>query len=190
MKLVCLGDSLTQGYKVKSSDAWPALISKEGNIEVINKGINGDTTGGMLARFNFDVINSKPTHVIIMGGVNDLTWNVPLSVVESNIAAMVQQSKHNLIVPVIGVPTPVIITEVQKHWGPVGNFYKINEMLKEYRHWIINFGENFGIKILDFYKLFYEDNLQKIKSNYFPDGLHPSAEGNEIMCSLVLSLLT
>jgi lysophospholipase L1-like esterase len=158
-------------------------------MEVLNKGINGDTTGGMLARFSSDVINSKPSHVIIMGGVNDLIWNVPLSVVESNVAAIIQQSVHNLIVPVIGVPTPVIIDEAQKHWGFVSNFYEVNEMLRDYRQWIVSFGEYFGVKVLDFYKLFYEDYSHRIKRSYFLDGLHPTIEGNEIMCSLVMSIL-
>ena len=189
MKIVCFGDSLTKGYKIKSSDAWPAIISKEGNIEVLNKGINGDTTGGMLARFNSDVINNKPSHVIVMGGVNDLIWNVPLAVVESNISAMVQQAIHNQIIPVIGVPTPAIIAEAQKHWRFVSNFYEVNEFLREYRQWIISFGEYFGVKVLDFYKLFCEGNSHKIKGSYFLDGLHPTIEGNEIMCSLVMSIL-
>jgi len=52
MKLVCLGDSLTYGYKIKPSEAWPSLIisQKCDNVEVLNKGILGDTTGGMLAQ--------------------------------------------------------------------------------------------------------------------------------------------
>lgn len=77
MKLVCLGDSLTYGYKVKPSETWPSLVKQKLNIEVLNKGINGDTTMGMLGRYNFDVRSESPSHVILMGGGNDLIWECP-----------------------------------------------------------------------------------------------------------------
>jgi hypothetical protein len=71
MKIVCLGDSLTYGYGVEKNNRWTQLIKSELNAEIINKGINGDTTAGMLMRSYNDIIKDYPTHSIIMGGTND-----------------------------------------------------------------------------------------------------------------------
>ena len=122
MKLVCLGDSLTHGYKVKQLETWPSLVRQALNIEVVNKGINGDTTGGMLARLYADVIAVQPSHVVIMGGGNDFIWGVPITVVEANLAAMVQQAVHHSIIPMLGVPIPIAVSKAKKYWPFVNNF--------------------------------------------------------------------
>ena len=71
MKIVCLGDSLTYGFGVSRSNSWTNIVNKETRLEIVNKGINGDTTSGMLARFNEDVVKNSPDIVFIMGGTND-----------------------------------------------------------------------------------------------------------------------
>ena len=50
MKLIRIGDSLTFGYGVHLSQRWTRLCAQETGWELVNEGINGDTTGGMLAR--------------------------------------------------------------------------------------------------------------------------------------------
>ena len=50
MKLICIGDSLTFGYGVRPSQRWTRLCAQETGWEIVNKGISGDTTGGMLVR--------------------------------------------------------------------------------------------------------------------------------------------
>ncbi|MHA1719447.1 MAG: GDSL-type esterase/lipase family protein, partial [Promethearchaeota archaeon] len=75
-KLVCLGDSLTEGYDIDLNQRWSDLLKENFNFEIINSGISGDTTSGMLARFHQMVVIHKPSHVIIMGGTNDLSMNL------------------------------------------------------------------------------------------------------------------
>lgn len=58
MKIVCLGDSLTYGFGVSRSNSWTNIVNEETRLEIVNKGINGDTTSGMLARFNEDVVKT------------------------------------------------------------------------------------------------------------------------------------
>ena len=50
MKLICIGDSLTFGYGVRPSQRWTRLCAQETGWEIVNEGISGDTTGGMLVR--------------------------------------------------------------------------------------------------------------------------------------------
>ena len=55
MKIICIGDSLTEGYGVGRPENWVTLLNERSENDIINKGISGDTTGGMLARFQKDV---------------------------------------------------------------------------------------------------------------------------------------
>ena len=71
MKLICIGDSLTFGYGVRPSQRWTRLCAQETGWEIVNEGISGDTTGGMLARFSADVLPERPDAVLMMGGAND-----------------------------------------------------------------------------------------------------------------------
>ena len=65
LEIVCIGDSLTYGYKLKKSEVWTKLIENKYGIKVLNKGINGDSTGGMLSRFYRDVVGNKSSYVFI-----------------------------------------------------------------------------------------------------------------------------
>jgi acyl-CoA thioesterase-1 len=92
--VVALGASNTFGKGVSRSQAYPAqlealLRAKGLNARVINAGINGDTTGGMLARL--DRVVSKATRVVILQpGGNDRRKLAPdkTSEIEARLAAM------------------------------------------------------------------------------------------------------
>jgi lysophospholipase L1-like esterase len=71
LKVVALGDSITQGYPFDMEASWVYILKMEKGLDIVNKGINGDTLEGMLERFERDVISLLPGMVIIMGGTND-----------------------------------------------------------------------------------------------------------------------
>jgi len=186
MKLVCIGDSLTTGFKLSYREVWPALVvKKHNNLEVLNMGINGDTTAGVLARFYRDVVEQKATHVVIMAGSNDLIWGVPLSVVRSNIAATVMHSYKNRIMPIIGIPIPIETEMTKKYWPFVKELDRINEEILLYREWIKEFSLNFQCLYVDFYECFYDFSSNFIKSSLYLDGLHPNIEGHKMMADKV-----
>ena len=55
MKIVFIGDSFTRGFGVRRNESSvPSLLEKETKKILVNKGINGDTTSGMLARLHRD----------------------------------------------------------------------------------------------------------------------------------------
>lgn len=55
--LHCLGDSLTFGLGVRRQDWWTSLAAQKLGVRVVNLGINGDTTAGMLVRLRLDVLS-------------------------------------------------------------------------------------------------------------------------------------
>lgn len=103
MKIVCIGDSITHGYKIKKSDIWTNRIRNINEIQVLNKGIIGDSTANMLIRFHKDVIDNNPSHVIIMGGINDLILGIPPDIICKKVFELVLQAYANNIIPIIGV---------------------------------------------------------------------------------------
>ena len=54
-KIVCIGDSITYGFPYGEEASWTRLLAEATGHLIINKGINGNTTGDMLNRFSRDV---------------------------------------------------------------------------------------------------------------------------------------
>ena len=78
-RIVCTGDSITQGGEAPGGYVWLlrhslAAIYPQQPIEVVNTGIGGEKSPGMLARFQRDVIDRKPDLVTISIGINDV-WH-------------------------------------------------------------------------------------------------------------------
>lgn len=72
MKFLLFGDSLTFGYGVWEKDNIETLIkSAYPQWDIINKGVNGDTTREALERFEADVLNNNPDVVTFLFGSND-----------------------------------------------------------------------------------------------------------------------
>jgi len=187
MTIVCIGDSLTYGYRVRRSEVWTKLMEKKYGIKVLNKGICGDSTAGMLSRFYHDAVSERPSHVIIMGGTNDFIMEVPASVVKSNIATMVHQANACSIVPIIGIQIPTEPETAKECWASITDFYRVNDEIQRYREWVLQFAQIFGVQVIDFYKGFV-DYLRAgygKKSDIYSDGLHLTAVGNEIIAAMV-----
>ncbi|NTU74838.1 MAG: sialate O-acetylesterase, partial [Anaerolineaceae bacterium] len=62
--IVFIGDSITDGA------CWDELFP---DLPVKNRGINADTTAGVLQRLP-DILEGKPSSVFILIGTNDLPW--------------------------------------------------------------------------------------------------------------------
>ena len=89
LTIVCLGASNTEGYGVAGPQSYPArlqgLLDERGvAARVLNAGISGDTTSGMLARLERAVPDGTRL-VIFQPGINDLHM-LPLR--EQNMAAI------------------------------------------------------------------------------------------------------
>lgn len=74
--ILCFGNSLTAGYGLSSSQAFPALLQQKINVnglyyQVINAGVNGDTSARGVLRI--DHYLSQPIDVLLLElGINDL----------------------------------------------------------------------------------------------------------------------
>jgi len=89
--IVCFGDSITFGYGANKGEDYPAYLARLVKTEVINSGIDGDTSQEGLKRVDTDVLDRKPFLVIIEFGGNDFLRKVPKEATLENIGKMVDR---------------------------------------------------------------------------------------------------
>lgn len=75
--IVCLGDSITHGYGATKGNDYVSVLSRRLGVEVVNSGVDGDTTERALARLDRDVLRLRPRLVIVELGGNDLLRKTP-----------------------------------------------------------------------------------------------------------------
>lgn len=189
MKIVCLGDSFTKGFGVAEEESWFDLVSTSSSHQFINKGINGDTTGGMLARFYQDVIVEKPNYVIIAGGANDFICDAPLSTVQANLMALVHQAYENNIVPIVLTEPPCEPQLIRKDWLAFSDYNKVAFNLMNLQQWILTFSATFQINCIDLFSDFSQQIKFDLKWDYYIDGLHLAAKGHQIIANMIIGQL-
>ena len=189
MKIVCLGDSLTYGYGVSVNENWVALATAQTALDLINRGINGDTTGGMLARFYPEVLAVEPAAVLITGGCNDILISGSPQNAKCNLSAMAHQAFSRDITPLIGTPIPIDLAQVGADWGARGDFPALQAAAVDLTAWLRDFSRGYGVPLIDFWAVF-ERALSAPGPNLYVDGLHPSPAGHQVMADLVARRLT
>ena len=96
-RVVFLGDSLTAGLGVQSSEAFPALVAEKVHaaqlpFEVENAGLSGDTSAGGLRRI--DWLLQRPIDVLVLElGANDGLRGLDLKSMKTNLKAIIDKTK-------------------------------------------------------------------------------------------------
>ncbi len=173
-KIVCIGDSLTEGYGINLNCNWPDLLDKTIDHEIINSGICGDTTSGMLARFHHMVIKYKPDYVVIMGGTNDVSMIIPINQIIGNILSMTRLARHYNIQSIIGIPPPFFLPDEYVDDLLFMGLSEMHQRLIEYSETLKRFISNDDQPSIDFTRNMHAEF-------YLDDGLHPSEKGHKVM---------
>jgi acyl-CoA thioesterase-1 len=96
-RILVLGDSLSVGFGLKSSQAWPALITDKLrvaglNFEITNASQTGGTTAGGLERLPAHLKHKIDIFVLELG-INDAFRGVPIAQVRNNLQAIIDLVK-------------------------------------------------------------------------------------------------
>jgi len=95
--IVFFGNSLTAGYGLSPSEAFPAIIQKKIDsiglpYQVVNAGVSGETSSGGLTRI--DWILQQPIDIFILElGANDGLRGIQLSETKKNLQAIIDKVK-------------------------------------------------------------------------------------------------
>ena len=103
IRILALGDSLTQGYGVRTGMEFPAqlervLKAKGLNVSVTNAGVSGDTSAGGLSRLDWS-LNDRPDVAIVEFGGNDALRGLSPAEMEKNLDGILAKLKAR------GIPT-------------------------------------------------------------------------------------
>lgn len=174
-EIACFGDSLTAGMGLDAGQSFPDVLQQELDrrgyrYRVANFGVSGDTTQDGLARLPL-VLAEKPTLVLLEFGANDGLRGQPVTVIEDNLAKMIEALRQGgARVVLAGITLP-------PNYGPayIGKFQALYpELAAKYKLPLIPFLlEGVGGN----------DRLMQ------RDGLHPNAAGARIVAGVVLKTL-
>jgi lysophospholipase L1-like esterase len=190
-RIVCHGDSLTEASDLDKNSTWPILVANRLNLNVIRSGIGGDTSGGLLGRFYHDVVRHQPDLVVILGGTNDLWWDLEVNLIQANIFAMACQAQFHDITPIVGLPLPLLMENIQHQemMAPVAGWQKCVHKLSDLVAALTASARESDIACLDFYHPFLGQNGEALGKYYLEDGLHPNKQGHMLMAEKAGELL-
>lgn len=106
-KVLAFGDSLTFGHGASSAGAtYPAVLGKITGLNVINGGVNGDTSEDGLRRISEMLTNNQPELVLLCLGGNDFLRQIPSVQTKANLIKIIDLIKaQNVQIVLIAVPS-------------------------------------------------------------------------------------
>ncbi len=170
LRLVALGDSLTQGYGLPQEEGLvpqlEAWLQAEGlDVIVINAGVSGDTTAGGRSRIDWTLADEPDAMMVALGG-NDLLRGIDPATSRANLQAILERLTDE------GVPAMLVGLPAPGNYGP--------EFRDAFEAMYLELSEDFDAPL-------YPNMLQPISDKYDlglsyselmqDDHLHPSAEG-------------
>ena len=174
--VAAVGDSLTEGYGLDETQAYPALLEKKlrGNghyYKVVNAGISGETSTGTLSRIKW-VLNLKPDIVILETGANDGLRGIDPELTKKNILEIVRILKENNVV-IVFAGMQMVQNMGQEYTKAFARIYP--DIAEENK--------------LSFFPFFLKDVAGRAGLNQ-ADGIHPTAQGYEIITENIYEYVT
>ncbi len=171
--IVAVGDSLTAGYGLEEHDAYPAQLARMLTAaglpyRVVNAGISGETSSGVLSRIEWVLASLKPDIVILATGANDGLRGVDPALTRENLRRSVQALKADGVV--------VVLAGMQM----------VRNMGRQYT---AAFAEIFGQVAADEEVLLIPFLLAGVAGETHlnqADGIHPTAAGYAVVAETVL----
>jgi len=176
---VFLGDSLTTGFQQGPGYYPPryypftnmlesalrrqlTALGSGKDLVVVNQGMDGDSTFGMLNRFTGSVETENPDLVLIWGGINDLTSRRPPKDVFPNLVDLLERTKAINAVPILLNVAPVAGTHFNE------TVLGLNKLSEKYCN-------EHGVKYIDVFSLLVDDE-GKLAEEFSNDGVHLSVK--------------
>jgi acyl-CoA thioesterase-1 len=175
-RIAVLGDSLTTAHGIAVEEGFPAQLERrlreEGyDCAVLDAGVGGDTTAGGLARLDWTLAD-RPSHVIVELGANDGLRALPPEQMERNLAAIVSRLRADgVAVLLAGMRAP---PNLGRSYGEA--FERVFSRVAE-RHEVPLYP-------------FFLDGVAGDAALNQQDGIHPTAEGIEVIVERILPTVT
>ena len=175
--IVFFGNSLTAGYGVDPTEAYPALIqdiidSLKLNYKVINAGVSGETSSGGNSRIDWILRQPVDVFVLELGG-NDGLRGIPLGETKKNLQQIIDKVKAKY-------PNSKIVIEGMQIPPNMGQQYTT-----QFKNIYPDLASKNNILLVPFLL----KNVGGDKKLNQQDGVHPTPEGHKILAQNVWEVL-
>ena len=173
--MLILGDSLTAGFGLQESDAYPALLqayfdAEEIAVSIRNGGLSGDTLAGGQERLGW-LMRQKPDWVAVALGANDGLRGFPVEKSEAVMRQIIEQIREAGAKPLLfGMDLPT-------NYGA--------EYRAEFTAMYRRVAEEMLVPLLPFLL----QDVAMVKDLNQADGIHPNVEGQKILARNVFVFL-
>ena len=175
---VFMGNSITDGWASRH-----AAFFADNNY--VGRGIGGQVTAQMLARFRADVLDLEPRVVVILAGTNDIAHNqgfVAIENIAGNIFSMAELAKARKIKVVICSVLPAAEYPWRKEITDVPA--KVRALNSTLREW----ADKNGCTYVDYFTPM-ADERGGLPASLADDGIHPTSAGYDMMEGIVKPVL-
>jgi lysophospholipase L1-like esterase len=171
-EFVFLGNSITAGTD------WTQLLNLP---NAKNRGISGDITFGVLERLD-EVIARKPAKVFVLIGINDISRNIPDSLILRNYKRIISRirsgSRRSQIYFYTLLPVNSSFGKFKNHYGKDEHILWLNDQIRKF--------SAKKVTVIDLYPKFLDEN-NHLKANLTKDGLHLIPEGYQLWAEILRS---
>ncbi len=174
--LLIYGDSISAGYGMEPNKQWAEnlkLIFNEKNldIEIVNRSVSGETTGGGLSRIKPILEKLQPKYMLLELGGNDALRGYPPSRILNNLKAIIEIAKENQV--------KVFLMQI-KILPNYGKRYQ-----EQFESIFPKVAKENDIILLPFML----NDIALDKALMLPDGIHPNADAQPLIAEYVFKSL-
>jgi lysophospholipase L1-like esterase len=197
VRVVCMGDSITFGQHIDPARRWTTHLEHRlyerfgaSNVEIVNRGVSGETTRMGLERFPASVQNEEPDVVTIQFGMNDCNcWQtdhglprVRMNAFRENLIEMVERSRKFGAREVILATNPRTMRRTPMVSGEI--YEEANARYSEVMREVAHLTES---QLCDIQRAFADLDDRKLEKMLLPapDLLHLSEEGNLFYANVI-----
>lgn len=175
VKILFLGDSLTEGHGIDKKQSYPNIVAKilseKGvEIDVVNGSVSGSTTASGKSRLKW-FSKAKPDYVFLALGGNDILRGIQVEASKKNLVDVIKMAQEkNIKVFLAGMLAP-------PNYG--------REYGNSFRQMYLDLQKEYNIPTMPFLL----EGVAGEKKYNQEDGIHPNIEGHKIMGEKVAKFL-
>jgi acyl-CoA thioesterase-1 len=174
--LLIYGDSISAGYGMEPDKQWAENLKvifneKNFDIEIVNRSVSGETTGGGLSRIKPILEKLQPKYLLLELGGNDALRGYPPSRILNNLEAIIEIAKGNQV--------KVFLMQI-KILPNYGKRYQ-----EQFESIFPRVAKENDIILLPFML----NDIALDKALMLPDGIHPNADAQPLIAEYVFKSL-
>ena len=164
-----IGTSLTAGYGIDITQAWPAALQRRIDqaglsYRVVNAGVSGETSAGALRRADWVLEREHPAVVVLETGGNDGLRGLDPDTLKANMLGVLAKARALK-------PAPILVLMAMEAPPNLGDSYT-----RRFRAAYAEAARESGAVLVPFFL----DGIAGVDSLNQADGIHPNARGAEL----------